>query len=76
MSSLMVATQVILPLLILMSFGVLLRKTGVLEETTYKKINVLIFKALLPVLLFKILSSILSTMFCVFCVEMLGGEKG
>jgi rod shape-determining protein MreD len=30
----------------------------------------------LPVLLFKILSSILSTMFCVFCVEMLGGEKG
>lgn len=52
MSSLVVATQVILPLLILMSFGVLLRKTKVLEETTYKKINVLIFKALLPVLLF------------------------
>ncbi len=52
MSSLLVATQVILPLLILMLFGVLLRKTGVLEETTNKKINVLIFKALLPILLF------------------------
>ena len=30
----------------------------------------------LPVLLLKILSSIISTMFCIFCVEMLGGEKG
>ena len=29
-----------------------------------------------PVLLLKILSSIISTMLCVFCVEMLGGEKG
>ena len=29
-----------------------------------------------PVLLLKILSSIVSTMLCVFCVEMLGGEKG
>ena len=30
----------------------------------------------LPVLCLKILSSIISTMLCVFCVEMLGGEKG
>lgn len=52
MSSLIMATQVILPLLILMSLGVLLRKVGVLDESTYKKINVLIFKALLPCLLF------------------------
>ena len=29
-----------------------------------------------PVLLLKILSSIISTMLCVFCVEILGGEKG
>ena len=29
-----------------------------------------------PVLLLKILSSIISTMLCAFCVEMLGGEKG
>ena len=29
-----------------------------------------------PVLLLKILSSIVSTMLCIFCVEMLGGEKG
>ena len=29
-----------------------------------------------PVLLLKILSSIISTMLCVFCAEMLGGEKG
>ena len=30
----------------------------------------------LPVLLLKILSSIISTMLCILCVEMLGGEKG
>ena len=30
----------------------------------------------LPVLCLKILSCIISTMLCVFCVEMLGGEKG
>lgn len=30
----------------------------------------------LPVLLLKILSSIISTMLCVFCTEMIGGEKG
>ena len=29
-----------------------------------------------PVLFFKILSSIISTMLCILCVEMLGGEKG
>ena len=29
-----------------------------------------------PVILLKILISIISTMLCVFCVEMLGGEKG
>ena len=30
----------------------------------------------LPVLLLKILSSIISTILCILCVEMLGGEKG
>ena len=30
----------------------------------------------LPILLLKILSSIISTMLCILCVEMLGGEKG
>ena len=29
-----------------------------------------------PVLFFKILSSIISTILCILCVEMLGGEKG
>ncbi|MBQ4160151.1 MAG: AEC family transporter [Clostridia bacterium] len=52
MGSFLMAAQVILPLLILMVLGVLLRKTNLMDEATYKKLNTLIFKVFLPPLIF------------------------
>ncbi len=52
MDSFLLAGQVILPLLILMALGVMLRKTNLMDEATYKKLNTLIFKVFLPPLIF------------------------
>ncbi len=52
MDSFLMAGQVILPLLILMLLGVFLRKTGLMDVATYKKLNTLIFKVFLPPLIF------------------------
>lgn len=52
MDSFLLAGRVILPLLILMLLGVLLRKTDLMDEATYKKLNTLIFKVFLPPLIF------------------------
>lgn len=52
MGSFFMAAQVIAPLLILMVLGVFLRKTKLMDEATYRKLNTLIFKVFLPPLIF------------------------
>ncbi len=52
MGSFLMAAEVIGPLLILMVLGVVLRKTKLVDEATYKKLNTLIFKVFLPPLIF------------------------
>lgn len=52
MSTIVLALNVVLPLLIMMLIGLGLRKLGILEDAFIKKLNSLIFKLFLPALMF------------------------
>lgn len=61
------------PVFLIMVFGGLIKKAGIIDENTTDKINNLVFKVLLPVLLFKDLStadflSVWDTKFVLFCI--------
>lgn len=61
-----------IPVFLMMVFGWLIRKAGLLDEHSTKKINQFVFKVLLPALLFMDLStadfrSVWDTKFVVFC---------
>lgn len=53
MDSLTVGFNVIIPLVILMGLGYFLRLIKLIDETTISKLNTLVFKLFLPVLIFK-----------------------
>ena len=53
MDSLTVGFNVIIPLVILMGLGYFLRLIKLFDETTISKLNTLVFKLFLPVLIFK-----------------------
>lgn len=52
MENLKVSFEVVAPLLILMLVGAFIRKTNVIDESTVKKMNSVVFKVFLPVLIF------------------------
>ena len=52
MNSIMVAVNVVLPMAMMMGVGVIMRLTGVTDRDTMKKVDKIIFKVLMSVLMF------------------------
>ena len=53
MESLRVALNAVVPFIIYLSFGYLLRRTGILEEDLARKINRFIFRGFFPIMMFR-----------------------
>lgn len=53
MESLRVAAEVVLPLFLMMAVGYVVRLTGLMNETSAKQVNKVIFKVFLPLLVFQ-----------------------
>ena len=53
MESLMVSLEIVLPLFLLMAVGYVIKLTGMMNESTVKQVNKVIFKIFLPLLVFR-----------------------
>ena len=53
MSSLLLSLEIVLPLFFLMAVGYIIKLTGLMNETSVKQINKVIFKIFLPLLVFR-----------------------
>lgn len=52
MESLLISLEIVLPLFLLMALGYVIKLTGMMNETSVKQVNKVIFKLFLPLLVF------------------------
>ena len=52
MESLLISLEIVLPLFLLMALGYVIKLTGMMNETSVKQVNKVIFKIFLPLLVF------------------------
>ena len=50
--SLFISLEIVLPLFFLMAIGYIIKRTGMMNETSVKQVNSVIFKIFLPLLVF------------------------